>query len=134
MSVLTKEQIADLATHIRRDYHSQITDIEGFIQGWNEKQQSIDWDSAPEKAVQAVINSYWVDINGNTFGIHSQHSRRPTTPHPHAEMLMKYAQVSARRTDPWVEFELAYGDTWQRLTDHPTWNDDTNYRYIGESK
>ena len=97
-------------------------------------------DTAPEKAVQAVVNSFWVDVNGNTFGVTKTYYHRPApaiTPHQHAEMMAKYAEVATIRDDPWEEFEWTYKicvDDWQRLTDHPAWNDNTDYRHIGETK
>ena len=61
------------------------------------------------------------------------------TPHPHAEMMAKYAEVAARRVDPWVEFEGKIGDAdalilWQPLKYNPAWLDHIEYRYIGDDK
>jgi len=62
------------------------------------------------------------------------------TPHPHAEMIMKYAEVAQRRVDPWVEFEarLTYDhrNTWFKMTDGKFFSGTTDfeYRHIGETK
>ena len=61
-------------------------------------------------------NTVWEEFSGlieqDTRWVHywrSSLQQRPkpkVTPHPHAEIIAKYAEVAARRCDPWVEFEL----------------------------
>ena len=59
-----------------------------------------------------------------------QRSRRP---HPHAEMMAKYAEVAACRTDPWIEFQYTCAtNNWLKLKDHPTWDESIKYRHVGE--
>ena len=55
--------------------------------------------------------------------------------HPHAEIIMKYAEVAARRPDPWVEFEWFDGciGEWVKCKDTMCFNFD-KYRHIGEIK
>jgi hypothetical protein len=60
---------------------------------------------------------------------------RPTTPHPHAEIMAKYAEVAARRVDPWVEFEVKCDrQDWSKCTSFSCFRADYKYRHIGDSK
>jgi hypothetical protein len=65
---------------------------------------------------------------------------KPITPHPHAEIIMKYAEVAQRRVDPWVEFEARltndHRNTWFKIPDGKFFNlaTDFEYRHIGETK
>jgi hypothetical protein len=108
---------------------------------WNEKQigvqVNVDWGKAPECADRAEVNFYWV--GGDTwrfcFQIAKYDRPKPViTPHPHAEILAKYAEVAARRIDPWMEFEYEIRGQWNRLNDHPMWGHNIEYRHIGETK
>jgi hypothetical protein len=60
------------------------------------------------------------------------------TPHPHAEMIMKYAEVAARRIDPWVEFEITFDeddDCWSKCPDELRFLvNGRRYRHIGDNK
>jgi 2-polyprenyl-3-methyl-5-hydroxy-6-metoxy-1,4-benzoquinol methylase len=58
------------------------------------------------------------------------------TPHPHAAIMAKYAEVAQRRTDPWVEFEYKHkaNKNWISFISYPNFNIDYNYRYIGDNK
>jgi hypothetical protein len=59
--------------------------------------------------------------------------QRSMRPHPHAALMAKYAEVAARRTDPWFEFQYTCAtNNWLRLNDHPTWDESIKYRHIGE--
>ena len=59
-----------------------------------------------------------------------QRSRRP---HPHAEMMAKYAEVAACRVDPWVEFEFRVDKReWETPTTGISFYPDFEYRHIGE--
>jgi hypothetical protein len=141
MALLTEEQIQDL--YLQLDNVSSTSAMQTVIKEWNKKQPSTqlepDWDNAPEKATQAVVNSFWVDANGDTFGVYKTYYDRPKpviTPHPHASLMTKYAEVAQRRRDPWVEFQV-YSDPfsyWVTL-EAPTFFDSLQrYRYIGDDK
>ena len=61
----------------------------------------------------------------------------PKAPHPHAEIIAKYAEVAARRCDPWVEFEWTFGvegsDVWEVCGEvDMRFNDSRRYRHIGD--
>lgn len=141
MSLLTEEQINDILDIA--NVCSSSTSAKKLIE-WNEKQQPStqfepDWDNAPEKAVQAVVNSFWVDKNGDTFGVYKTYYERPApviTPHPHAGIIMKYAEVAQRRTNPWVEFEIKDPVTraWTALNIPITFFEECEYRYTGDDK
>jgi hypothetical protein len=139
MSLLTEEQIAELACIASNQSTSR--DLHDDFREWNEKQigvqVNVDWGKAPECADRAEVNFYWV--GGDTwrfcFQIAKYDRPKPViTPHPHAEILAKYAEVAARRIDPWMEFEYEIRGQWTRLNDHPMWGHNIEYRHIGETK
>ena len=145
MALLNEEQIQDL--YLQLDNVSSTSAMQTVIKEWNEKQQPAqfepDWSNAPDYAVGAAISLAWVTESGNWgFGGNIARFDKPApavTPHPHAEMMAKYAEVAARRVDPWVEFEGKIGDAdalilWQPLKYNPAWLDHIEYRYIGDDK
>ena len=96
-----------------------------------------DWSKAPDSAVSAVAHLAWVTKTGNWLvGYEIASFEKPVTPHPHAEIMMIYAEVAARRVDPWVEFErFSHCDReWDGLPYHPDWTQGQEYRYIGDDK
>jgi hypothetical protein len=100
-------------------------------------QVDLDWSKAPECADRAEINFYWAseDTWRFCFRIAKYHRPEPViTPHPHAEMIAKYAEVAQRRVDPWVEFEVNLDNNWEKIMGNPAWLDYREYRYIGETK
>lgn len=114
MSLLTNEQIAELIGIVSNQSTSK--DLYDEFHEWNKKQIGvqviIDWDKAPKFADKAVLRLHWVTGGkGSELWTASEDAitfERPKpviTPHPHAEMIAKYAEVAARRIDPWVEFE-----------------------------
>lgn len=143
MSLLTKEQITELVGLARNQSTSR--DLHDEFCEWNEKQTSvqviIDWQNAPKFADKAVLRLHWVTGGkGSELWTASEDAiifERPKpviTPHPHAEMMVKYAEVAQRRIHPWVEFEYKDCGQWERLCDHPMWTHNTEYRHIGETK
>jgi hypothetical protein len=142
MSLLTNEQIAELVGIASNQSTSK--DLYEEFHDWNKRQTATpfvepNWNDAPENAVQAVLNTFWVDKNGVTFGVYKEYYNRPEpviTPHPHAEILAKYAEVAARRIDPWMEFEIfgADGEQWVTSKSHLQFHACCKYRHIGETK
>ena len=141
MSLLTKKQIAELAC-IASNQSTSKDLYEEFCE-WNKKQTAqieIDWSNAPDSAVSAVAHIAWVTKIGNwLIGYEMATFERPApviTSHPHAEIMMKYAEVAARRVDPWVEFErFSHCDMeWDGLPYHPDWTQGQTYRHIGNDK
>jgi hypothetical protein len=141
MALLTEEQIQDL--YLQLDNVSSTSAMQTVIKEWNKKQPSTqlepDWDNAPEKATQAVVNSFWVDANGDTFGVYKTYYDRPKpviTPHPHVALMTKYAEVAQRRRDPWAEFQVySYPFSYWVTLEVPTFFDSTQrYRHIGDDK
>ena len=138
MALLTEEQMHDLRETIQNNDGS----ILYCINKWNEKQTSIqfepDWSRAPKSAVGASVSLTWITETGyNTLGYTLANYDRPAsviTPHPHAEMMVKYAEVATRRVDPWMEFERYnyLTGSWDRLDDHPSWRPNAIYHYFGE--
>jgi hypothetical protein len=101
-------------------------------------QIEIDWSKAPTAAKEAILEIHWLDHRSDKFGwdVIAQYDRPPTVAHPHAEIMAKYAEVAARRVDPWVEFEYKAmsGDIWEELTSNPSWHTIREYRHIGDNK
>ena len=135
MSLLTNEQVNEIID-IHNTTHTQFAHR---LREWNEKQIGIqfyvDWNNAPPSASRAELTIAW--YNNNKFLVSENvlgFITRPTTPHPHAETMVKYAEVAQRRIHPWVEFEYKGCGQWERLCDHPLWTHNTEYRHIGETK
>ena len=139
MELLTNEQIAELIGIASNQSTSQDLFIEFY--DWNEKQTglqvNVDWSRAPECAERAEVNFYWVGEDTWRFCFQIAKYDRPKpiiTPHPHAEMIAKYAEVAQRRVDPWVEFEVNLNNNWEKIMGNPAWLDYREYRHIGEAK
>jgi hypothetical protein len=137
MSLLTEEQIAELVGIASNQSTSK--DLYEEFHEWNEKQPSTQFEPAWEKtssnATKVYLDAVWFnsemkEIDRTTICGWD----RPVTPHPHAEMIMKYAELAQRRVDPWVEFEWYHIDKWRPLTNWPTWGINVQYRHIGETK
>ena len=141
MSLLTEEQIAELIGIASNQSTSK--DLYEEFYEWNEKQTglqvNVDWSRAPDTAIGASVSVSWVIENGfNTLGYHLAKYYRPIVAHPHAEMIMKYAEVAQRRADPWVEFEITFDeddDCWSSCDVELRFLVDCRrYRHIGETK
>jgi hypothetical protein len=145
MSLLTNEQIAELIG-IASNQSTSMDLYEEFHE-WNKKQTgvqvNVDWGKAPECAERVEVNFYWVGEDTWRFCFQIAKYDRPKpviTPHPHAEMIMKYAEVAQRRDDPWVEFEVRHtyapSNSWFKM-DTNRWissSPDFEYRHIGEKE
>ena len=144
MVLLTEEQINDILDITNVCFSS--TNAKKLIE-WNEKQDSkqieIDWNNAPKYATKAALRLHWVtETSGSELwstAFESLTFERPKpviTPHPHAALMSKYAEVAQRRRDPWVEFQV-YSDPfsyWVTL-EAPTFFDSVQrYRHIGYNK
>lgn len=138
MALLTEEQINDILD-ITNVCESSIV-VSKLIE-WNEKQPSTqfepDWKKTSSNATRVYLDAVWFnsgmkEIDRTTICGWD----RPVTPHPHAKIIVKYAEVAARRIDPWVEFQV-YSDPfnyWVTL-EVPTFFDSVlKYRYIGDDK
>ncbi len=133
MSLLTEKQIVDLIKMANVPIY-----LYDKICKWNEKQTTqqvnLDWSKSPIDAVKASISITWTTIEGYTETYSLGAYTKPAIAHPHAEIMAKYAEVAARRHDPWVEFErynyLTGG--WDRLEEHPSWRPNAIYHYIGD--
>jgi hypothetical protein len=144
MSLLTEEQIEEVVHIFLNNRDTNAVAIKTAMEKWNEKQPSTqfepDWSAAPDSVVSAVAHLAWIDEDGYMLpGYEIATFERPTpiiTPHPHAAIMAKYAEVAARRVDPWVEFErFSHCDReWDGLPYHPDWTQGQEYRYIGDDK
>ena len=138
MALLTEEQINDILDITNVCFSSSSAKK---LLGWNEKQQPAkfepDWSTAPDYAVMVAINISWLTESGSwTHGYRLATYDRPSVAHPHAALMSKYAEVAARRVDPWVEFErFSHCDMeWDGLPYHPDWTQGQTYRHIGDDK
>jgi hypothetical protein len=144
MSLLTNDQIMELAElAINKSPHLTLFDT---FYDWNKKQTgnqvNVNWGDAPKFAGKAVLRLHWVTGGkGSELWTASEDAitlERPEpviTPHPHAEMIMKYAEVAQRRDDPWVEFEWGVdGAHWCSCDRWIYFKTDNCYRHIGETK
>lgn len=137
MSLLTEQQINDI---LDITYVCSTSIYATNLRLWNRKQisvqlASLDWDTAPKWADKATIMVRWDGI-GQTDTVTLSKSKRPATPHPHAEIMAQYAEVAARRVDPWVEFEFKhkFNENWTVFICHPHFAVDYDYRHIGDKK
>jgi hypothetical protein len=139
MSLLTNEQIAELVGIASNQSTSK--DLYEEFHEWNEKQiPSIefepDWGNVPANITRVYLDAVWFnsemkEIERTTICCWD----KPITHHPHAEMIMKYAEVAQRRVDPWVEFEWGKNDShWCSCDRWINFNIDNCYRHIGETK
>ena len=141
MSLLTQKQIQEIIEMATQQAEfAEILKLK--LDHWNKNQTTqqfeLDWSAAPKHAVMAAINLAWLTENGNwALGYRAATYKRPApiiVPHPHAALIMKYAEAAQRRTDPWVEFEIKYFDTgsWTALNIPLTFFEECEYRHIGD--
>jgi hypothetical protein len=147
MALLTEEQVEDVMAMF--DCYASGRYKKSFeydFGEWNTKQTTqqigVDWNDAPKNATKAALRLHWItESEGSVLWSHSFCSvtfERPApviTPHPHAEIMAKYAEVAARRVDPWSEFDVKfeYGN-WDRCTKCISFSLGGIYRYIGDDK
>ena len=141
MSLLTERQIADILDILNVcGTTTQARDLEQ----WNEKQQPAqplaqfkpDWSKYPKNAEYLALKEVWYDQSKNEIGFEIKLAyEKPITQHPHAVLIAKYAEVAARRVDPWVEFEFRVDERgWETPTTDISFYPDFEYRHIGETK
>lgn len=137
MALLNEKQIAELVkmasiTSSATSYHDELYE-------WNEKQQPhqalpLNWDIAPKWANVATVMVRWDGI-GQTDTVTFSRSNRPATPHPHAAIMAKYAEVAERRNDPWDEFEIKNTkNEWIKCICPCCFYITNEYRHIGDDK
>lgn len=143
MVLLTEEQINDILD-IANVCSSSIS-AKKLIE-WNKKQTTqqvaIDWNDAPKNATKVALRMHWVtESEGSELwstAFESLAFERPVpviAPHPHAEIMAKYAEVAARRVDPWVEFEIKNTENeWIGCAATCCFYHKNEYRHIGDDK
>ena len=144
MALLTEEQINDILDIA--NVCSSSTSAKKLIE-WNKKQTAqqieVDWNDAPKHATKAMLRLHWVtETLGSELwstAFDSVTFERPApviTPHPHAELIAKFAEVAARRVDPWMEFEYknSVSGNWEKTISTISFFHDAEYRYIGDNK
>lgn len=141
MSLLTNEQIDEICNTFLINRDTNIVAIKAAVEKWNEKQTSVqfepNWDDIPEEIVEVQLKIDWLrpdtgDYYENPFFVKIY--KRPLRAHPHAQIMMKYAEVAARRIDPWVEFEVFMIDDQEWVANNGPlyFIDSCQYRHIGE--
>ena len=149
MSLLTEEQIEDVIGLFNCYTNGRYKELfKHDLREWNKKQPSTkpidqfepDWGKAPDKAIGAVLNLKWVfkELTWASYYDIATYDRPALviTPHPHASLMAKYAEVAARRVDPWAEFEMRIGSIseWVKCDAPISFSTHWEYRYIGETK
>lgn len=158
MSLLSDEQIEDLWETMCEagDWkQQQLLQISGHVtmceagdwklakialKKWNKKQTDTNepnWDEIAKEIKGVQHRYYYFDDRGEQINWHVvKQYIRPIPCHPHAEIMMKYAEVAARRVDPWAEFEFrgGEGDPWERPAVNVSFYADWEYRYVGEQQ
>ena len=134
MSLLNQKQIQEIIEMATQQAEfAEILKLK--LDHWNSNQHSfnVNWNDAPAWADQATLQVRWNGI-GHVYTIHLDTFERPITAHPHAALMMKYAEAAQRRTDPWVEFEqYSYCDEDWFTLEVPTFFDaHLEYRHIGD--
>ena len=135
MSLLTQKQIPEIIEMATQQ--SEFAEILKLkLDHWNDNQNfEVNWKIAPKGAEEAILEIHWLDRKGDKFGwdVIAQYDR-PSVAHPHAKVIMKYAEAAQRRTDPWVEFEIKDSDTgvWTALNIPLTFFEECEYRHIGD--
>ena len=134
MSLLNQKQIQEIIEMATQQAEfAEILKLK--LDHWNDNQHSfnVNWNDAPAWADQATLQVRWNGI-GHVYTIHLDTFERPITAHPHAALMMKYAEAAQRRTDPWVEFEqYSYCDEDWFTLEVPTFFDaHLEYRHIGD--
>jgi len=136
MSLLTEKQIVELV-----EMASVPIYLYDKICEWNEKQPSTlfepDWEKTSSNATKVYLDAVWFnsdmkEIDRTTICGWD----RPVTPHPHAALIAKFAEVAARRVDPWREFEYknSVSGNWEKTISTISFFHDAEYRYIGDNK
>ena len=144
MALLNEKQIEEVVYIFLQNRDTNAVAIKTAMEKWNEKQQFAqfepDWSAAPDSVVSAVAHLAWIDEDGYMLpGYEIATFERPTpiiTPHPHAEIMAKYAEIATRRSDPWVEFEVKSGEefSWSNCTSFICFRAEYEYRHIGDDK
>ena len=144
MALLTEKQLMELANICIKSQDSN--QLINSIKTWNDRQQPTqfepDWNEAPEWAFCAIVKFYWIGKSTWKLGFDIAEYERPKpapiyVAHPHSQVIAKYAEVAARRSDPWAEFYFKHpsDDTkWLPLTKSPSFNVDVVYQWRGEDK
>ena len=148
MALLNEEQIKDVMAMF--DCYASGRYKKSFeydFGEWNKKQTTqqvaIDWNDAPKNATKVALRMHWVtesegsELWSPSFGSVTFERPAPViTPHPHAELIAKFAEVAARRVDPWMEFEYknSVSGNWEKTISTISFFHDAEYRYIGDDK
>ena len=150
MSILTNKQINEIVnfSSISRDVRDM---FENELRTWNETQEEIDfsnykldWENIPDEVENIEVSiDMWSEFQEEYIGVlkkikfhRPKQSAHPQSAHPQAAMIAKYAEVAARRSDPWVEFERCLPNTylWHKIDCDFTFLANLDYRHIGEAK
>lgn len=133
MSLLNQKQIAEIIEMATQQAEfAEILKLK--LDHWNSNQHSfnVNWNDAPAWADQATLQVRWNGI-GHVYTIHLDTFERPVIAHPHAALIMKYAEAAQRRTDPWVEFEIKNTENeWIGCAATCCFYHKNEYRHIGD--
>lgn len=72
----------------------------------------------------------WTQSQKRISDLPSVCTRLEQAPHPHADLMLKYAQIAQYSDKPWEEFEFKnqYTKGWMNVVDYPCWGFENEYR------
>jgi hypothetical protein len=139
MSKLTEEQIKEI-----EDMWSALSENwQQSLRRWNALQPQSDeffkipWQDAPAGVDDVEIGYRFGDRKGNHYDIEYLYLKIPErfkkpVAHRHAPLMAKYAEVAARRPDPWIEFGYFYEGEKVRFEEEVIFYETDDYEYLGE--
>ncbi len=143
MSLLTEERKKEInAMHVKSQERFMLE-----FDAWNKSQIPSDdfiipWDLAPPRAVDVEVSFTFRDEYGEPindyadyyswYGIPKEFIK--TVPHRHADLFIKYAEVAARRSDPWREFGYFYKGEKVRFEEEIRFYETDDYEFLGQEK
>ena len=141
MALLTEQQIDDILGMV--EVHASSFCGRRLIK-WNEDQVRenfpIPWHDAPVGTTDVEINLRFGDENGEHEGFEEPvYIKIPTRffkprSHRHAALMLKYAEVAARRPDPWMEFGYYHKGKIERFCEEIKFYATDDYEFLGEEK
>lgn len=137
MALLTEKQI-EIITLIALN-QSTSKDLYDELCEWNEKQATQqfepDWEKTSSNATKVYLDAVWFNSEMKEIDRTTICGWDRPTPHPHAALIMKYAEVATTRPDPWVEFEIKNTkNEWIKCIYPFCFYITNEYRYIGDEK
>lgn len=147
MSLLTEANIKEIVDM----WNASNENWQQSLKRWNDMQPEPDdifkipWEHAPLGTDEVMVSFRFGNYDSGSFGgevdhTHTiwfdipEHHRKPWPYHRHFELMAKYAEVAARRPDPWVEFGYLSEGELERFEGEITFYQTGRYEFLGEEK